>query len=45
MSRQTQHEAEVNFVATKTNIITTKVVKITKIMLRHRNSCCERIKN
>ena len=30
MSRQTQHEAEMNFVATKTNNVVTKVGKITK---------------
>ena len=40
MSRQTKHEAEVNFVVTKTNIVATEVEKITRRMLRHRNSCC-----
>ena len=45
MSQQTQHEAEVNFVATKTNIVAKEVEKITKRMLRHRNLCCDRIKN
>ena len=44
MSRQAQHEAEVNFVTTKINIVATKVEKITKRMLLHRNSCCDRIK-
>ena len=34
MSRQTQHEAEVNFVVIE-------VGKITKRILRHRNSCCD----
>ena len=45
MWRQTQHEAEVNFVATKTNIVAIRVEKITKRMLRHKNSCYGRIKN
>ena len=34
MSRQTQHEVEVNFVVTKTNIVATGVEKITK-------ECCD----
>ena len=37
MSRQTQHEVEVNFVATKTNIVAIEVEKITRRMLQHRN--------
>ena len=44
MSRQTQHEAEVNFVVTKTTIVTTevekndkKIVATQKRMLRHNN--------
>ena len=45
MSRKTQHEAEVNFVATKTNIVMTEVEKIKRRMLRHRNSCCDKINN
>ena len=43
--RQRKLEAEVNFVATKTNIVATEVEKITKRMLQHRNSSCDRIKN
>ena len=34
MSRQTQHEVEVNFVMTKTNIVAIEVEKITRRMLR-----------
>ena len=45
MSRKTQHEVDVNFVATKTTIVVTEVEKITKRMLRHKNSCYDRIKN
>ena len=45
MSQQTQHEDEVNFFTTKTNIVAKEVEKITKRMLQHRNSCCDRIKN
>ena len=45
MSRKTQHETEVNFVVTETNIVAIEVEKITKRMLRHRNSCCDKIKN
>ena len=33
LSRQTQHKTEVNFVATKTNIVAIGVEKITKRML------------
>ena len=43
--QQRKLEADVNFVATKTNIVATEVEKITKRMLRHRNSCYDRIKN
>ena len=45
MSWQTQYEAEVNFVTTRTNIVVTGVEKIRNRMLRHRNSCCDRIEN
>ena len=36
ISQQTQHEAEVNSIATKTNIVMTEVEKITNRMSRHR---------
>ena len=40
-SRQTQHEVEVNSVATKTVTVVTEVEKIhKKLMLRYRNLCC-----
>ena len=45
MLRQTQHEAKVKFVGTKTSIIATEVEKITRRMVRHINSCCDIIKN
>ena len=45
MSRQTQHEVEVNFVATKTNVVAIEVEKITRRMLQHKSSCCDIIKN
>ena len=45
VSRQTQHEAEVNFVMIETNIFVTEVKKIKKTMLQHRHSCYDRIKN
>ena len=44
MLRQTQHEAEENFVAIEKNIVAIEVEKITKRILRHRNSCYNIIK-
>ena len=44
-SQQTQHEVEVNFVATKTVIVKIKVKKNhKKLMLRYRNLCCDTVK-
>ena len=50
MSRQTQHKVEVNFVATKTSIVTTKVknnykknVAMQQIMSRHNEELKEEI--
>ena len=43
--RQTQHEVEVNFVATKTVTVPTEVEKNhKKLMLGHRNLCCNTVK-
>ena len=44
MLRQIQYEAEVNFITTKTDIVETKVEKNAR-MLRHKNLCCDIIKN
>ena len=44
-SRQTQHEVEVNSVATKTVTVAIDVEKNhKKLMLRHRNLCCDTVK-
>ena len=44
MLRQIQYEAEVNSITTKTDIVETKVEKNAR-MLRHKNLCCDIIKN
>ena len=45
MSQQTQHEVEVNHVATKTTTVVKEVEKnYKKLMLRHINLCCDTVK-